>query len=52
MTTCATNENESICRRKGLSGVVEKINSEKNKLVVDLWVTSQDHKVITGHKWK
>ena len=26
---------------EGLNGVVEKINNEKNKLVVDLWITSQ-----------
>ena len=50
MTTCATNEVESIFRRKVLNGVVEKINNEKNKLVVDLWKTSQNYEVITDHK--
>ena len=37
---------------EGLNGVVEKINNEKNKLVVVLSVTSQDHKVITCHNRK
>ena len=25
---------------EGLNGIVEKINNETNKLVVDLWITS------------
>ena len=37
---------------EGINEVVEKINNEKNKLVVVLSVTSQDLKMITGHKWK
>ena len=39
-------------QKEGLNGVVEKINNEKNKLVVVLQVTSQDHEVITSHKRK
>ena len=53
-------ENDNLChecnwkhlQKEGLNRVVEKINNEKNKLVVVLQVTSQDHKVITGHKRK
>ena len=53
-------ENGNLChernrkhlQKEGLNGVVEKINNEKNKLVVVLQITSQDHKVITGHKRK
>ena len=37
---------------EGLNGVVKKINNEKNKLVVGLWITSQNYEVITGHKRK
>ena len=40
---------DNLCRewnrkqpqKKGLNGVIEKINNEKSKLVVDLWRTSQ-----------
>ena len=52
MTTCATNEIESNVRRKDWMELLRKFNSEKNKLVVDLWITSQNPKVITDHKWK
>ena len=38
MTTPSTNEFEKKHPyEEGLNGVVEKINNEKNKLVVDLW---------------
>ena len=39
-------------QKEGLNRVVEKINNEKNKLVVELWKTTQNHEVITDHKWK
>ena len=35
-----------------MNGVVEKINNEKKKLGVVLYVTSQDYEVITNHKRK
>ena len=41
MTTCATNEIESNLRRKDWMELLRKFNNEKNKLVVDLWITSQ-----------
>ena len=41
MTTCATNEIESIFRRKVETELLRKFKNEKNKLVVDLWITSQ-----------
>ena len=50
-TTSTMNEFDSI-----FIGRIERscwdIQQQKNKLVVDLWITSQDHKVITDHKWK
>ena len=32
-----------------MNGVVEKINNEKNKLVVDLWKTTQNYEVKLCH---
>ena len=52
MTTCATNEIESNLRRKDWMELLRKFNNEKNKLVVDLWITSQNYEVITNHNQK
>ena len=35
-----------------MNGVVEKINNEKNKLVVDLWIPSHNYELIADHKRK
>ena len=52
MATSATIELEKASLGEGSNGVVEKINNERNKLLVDLWKTSQNYEVITDHKRK
>ena len=51
MTTSTMNEIESILRRKHWTELLE-IQQQKNKLVVDLWITSQNYEVVTYHKRK
>ena len=42
MPTSATNELEKASLEEGSNGVVGKTNNEKNKVLVDLWRTSQN----------